>query len=69
MYNFDQYISRLIYSQVKGQIKSERIHEIINFPNFDAKNLKDFCPMYFRAGISQIFRVKFWKIDNFINSF
>ena len=30
---------------VKGQIKSEWIYEIINFPN-DPKNLKDFYPMY-----------------------
>ena len=31
---------------VKGQIKSEWIYEIINFPRNDPKNLKDFCPMY-----------------------
>ena len=31
---------------VEGQIKSEWIHEIINFPKNDPKNLKDFCPMY-----------------------
>ena len=32
----------------KGQIKSERIYEIINFPKNDPKNLKDFCPMYYK---------------------
>ena len=30
----------------KGQIISEWIYEIINFPKNDPKNLKDFCPMY-----------------------
>ena len=34
----------------KGQIKSEWIYEIINFPKHDPKNLKDFCPMYCRCG-------------------
>ena len=30
----------------KGQIKSEWIYEIINFPKKnDPKNLKDFCPI------------------------
>ena len=28
----------------KGQIKSERIHEVIDFPNYQLKNLKDFWP-------------------------
>ena len=32
--------------ETKGQIKSELIYEIINFPKNDPKNLKDFCPMY-----------------------
>ena len=31
----------------KGQIKSEWIYEIINFPKNDPKNLKDFCPESF----------------------
>jgi hypothetical protein len=31
----------------KGQLISKAIFEIINFPNFDPKNLKDFCPMYY----------------------
>ena len=30
----------------KGQIKSEWIYEIINYPKNDTKNLKDFFPMY-----------------------
>ena len=46
----------------KGQEISKAIFESINFPKFDPKNLKDFCPMYFRAGILQIYRVKFWKL-------
>ena len=33
---------------VKGQIMSEWIYEIINFPKNDQKNLKDFCPMYYK---------------------
>ena len=32
----------------KGQLKSERIYEIINFPKNDPKHLKDFCPMYYK---------------------
>ena len=31
----------------KGQIKSEWIYEIINFPKNDPKNLKDICPKKF----------------------
>ena len=30
-------------SGTKGQIKSERIYEVIGFPNYQLKNLKDFC--------------------------
>ena len=33
---------------IKGQIKSEWISEIINSPKNDPKNLKDFCPMYYK---------------------
>jgi hypothetical protein len=32
----------------KVQTKSEWIYEIINFPNIDPKNMKDFCPMYYK---------------------
>ena len=32
----------------KGQIKSEWIYEIIDFPKNDPKNLKDFCPMNYK---------------------
>ena len=35
-------------ASAKGQIKSEWIYEIINFPKNDPKNLKDFCPMYYK---------------------
>ena len=56
----------------KGQLKSERIYEIINFPKNDPKHLKDFCPMYYKnsqgRNPSKRF-VIFWKIDDFINSF
>ena len=59
----------------KGQIISEWIYEIINFPKNDPKNLKDCCPtalrvlIAHRAEILQIFRDIFWKIDDFINPF
>jgi hypothetical protein len=43
--------------------------EIINFPKFDPRNLKDSCPEVHRAEILQIFRAKFWKIDDFKNCF
>ena len=29
---------------LKGQIKSEEIYEVIDFPNYQRKNLNDFCP-------------------------
>ena len=32
---------------VKGQINSEWIYEIINFPKNDPKNIKDLCPESF----------------------
>ena len=66
-YDFKKFLAKLCTS--KGQEISKAIFEIINFPKFDPKNLKDFCPMYFRAGILQISRVKFWKIDDFKNCF
>ena len=33
----------------KGQIKSERIYEVIDFPNYQLKNLKDLCPESFEV--------------------
>ena len=33
----------------KGQIKSECIYEVIDFPNCQLKNLKDFCPKSFEV--------------------
>ena len=45
----------------KGQIKSEWIYEIINFPKNDPNYLKDFVKAL-RAEILQIFRVIFWKL-------
>ena len=54
----------------KGQLKSERIYEIINFPKNDPKHLKDFCPMYYKNSQGRNPPgVIFWKIDDFINSF
>ena len=36
----------------KGQIMSECIYEIINFPKYHGKNLIDFCPgRFYRLGI------------------
>ena len=32
----------------KGQIKSEWIYEIINFPKNEPKNVKDFGPIYYK---------------------
>ena len=56
----------------KGQIKSEWIYEIINFPKNDPKNLKDFCPMYYKNSQGRNpsnFLGHFLEIDDFINSF
>ena len=37
----------------KGQIKSECIYEIIDFPKYHRKNLIDFCPgRFYRLGTS-----------------
>ena len=57
---------------VKGQIKSEWIYEIINFQKLTRKiwRISVLCTIKtLRAKILQIFRVIFWKIDDFINSF
>ena len=35
----------------KGQIKSEWTYEVIDFPNQQLKNLKDFCPEGFEVEI------------------
>ena len=38
---------------IKGQMKSDCIYEIIDFPKYSWKKLKDFCPeSLFRLGIS-----------------
>ncbi len=40
------------YLNFKGQIKSECIYEIIDFPKYHRKNLIDFCPeRLFRLGM------------------
>ena len=31
----------------KGQVKSDRIYEVIDFPNYEQKYCKDFCPETF----------------------
>ena len=58
-------------TKAKGQIKSEWIYEIINFLKMTPK--KDFCAMYYKNSHGRRnpshFWVKFWKIDDFINSF
>ena len=54
---------------IKGQIKSERVYKLINFPNNDPKNLKDFCPMYCKSSQGRNtsnFLGRFFKIDGFI---
>ena len=39
-------------STTKGQVKSECIYEIIDFPKYHRKNLIDFCPeSLFRLGM------------------
>ena len=56
----------------KGQIKSEWIYEIINFQKMTRKIWRISALRVFtvhRAEILQIFRVIFWKIDDFINPF
>ena len=45
----------------EGQIMSECIHKIIDFPNYHQINLIDFCPGSFLVVI--------WKIDDFRNTF
>ena len=41
---------------VKGQIKSECIYEIIDFPKYHRKNLIDFCPgRFYRLGTCDLF--------------
>ena len=42
----------IITKLAKGQMKSECIYEIIDFPKYQRKNLIDFCPeSLFRLGI------------------
>ena len=60
------------YFHPKGQIKSEWIYKIINFPKNDPKNLKDICPMYCKNSHGRNpsnFSGHFLEIDDFINSF
>ena len=40
--------------QAKGQIKSEWIYEVIDFLNYQLKNLKDFCPESFEVEYLEI---------------
>ena len=67
---FFKYVGQIL--PIKGQIKSEWIYEIINFPKNEPKNLKDFCPMYYKNSQGRNpsnFLVHFLEIDDFINSF
>ena len=43
-------------NQIKGQIMSECIYEIIDFPKYHQKNLIDFCPgRFYRLGTCDLF--------------
>ena len=47
---------RLVFARPKGQIMSECIYEIINFPKYHRKNLIDFCPgRFYRLGTCDLF--------------
>ena len=59
---------RFLSYHTKGQIKSEWINEIINFPKNDPKNLKDFCPMYCKNSQARN-PSNFLQIHDFMNSF
>ena len=71
MYNkYAKYV--LYYIAIKGQIKSEWIYEIINFPKIAQNNSKDFCPMYYKNSQGKDpsnFSGQFLENDEFINSF
>ena len=55
---------------LKGQIKSDWIYEIINFPKNEIGRISALSAIKtLRAEILQIFRFIFWKIDDLINSF
>ena len=57
---------------LRGQIKSKWIYEIINFQKLTLKIWRISAMRVFivhRAEILQIFGVNFWKIDDFINPF
>ena len=56
--------SLLKLTYLKGQIKSEWIYEIINFPKNDRKKwISALCTVQTpRAEILQIFWVSFWKL-------
>ena len=51
----------VITANTKGQIKSEWIYDVINFPNYQRKNLKDFCP--------ESFEVEYLKIEDDLTNF
>ena len=57
---------------IKGQINSEWIYEIINFPKNNLKNLKDSCLMYYKNSQGRNpsnFSGHFLENVDFINSF
>ena len=43
------FVQKLVKYGTKGQIKSELIYEVIEFPNWQLKNLQDFCPESFEV--------------------
>ena len=42
-------VSTTVFQVTKGQIKSEWIYEVSDFPNQQLQNLKDFCPESFEV--------------------
>ena len=54
--NFHKVSLAYHFSHSKGQIMSECIYEIIDFPKYCRKNLIDFCPgRFYRLGTCDLF--------------
>ena len=49
-------LANFVKNQPKGQIKSEWIYEIINFPKNEPTNVKDFCPINCHGYIDNAFK-------------
>ena len=51
-----QNVESKLMKAIKGQIMSECIYEIIDFPKYHRKNLIDFCPgRFYRLGTCDLF--------------